>query len=145
MLADWRQRRRSGPDTPAQGGFGMDLTTYIDKSTPAGEGSQLCKDSRLRRASEARNYKRYENLVYALTAAATIALIIAIVLVIFGQQATAIASGVGGIVTGVAAVYIRGQRDRAHKAEAKAWKDVQTHCAANVAVLDEAAHIALAK
>jgi hypothetical protein len=120
----------------------MDL--FFDKTTPAGEGSQVCKDARKRRAAAAADYKRFENLVYALTAAATVALIAAIVLVVVGQQTAGIVSGVGAIVTGAGAIFIKSQRDHAGVEEGKAWDEVKSLCAQDVSKLDEGAHVAVA-
>ena len=121
--------------------LGAEALEYIDRTSPTGQESPgLCKDARTRRAVEAANYARFQNLMYALAAAATAALIIAIGLAVFGQPTEAIGSAIGGLVTGAAAVFVRNERNKAQKNELEAWGEVKKYCK-EVASLDETAHL----
>jgi hypothetical protein len=119
------------------------VDAFLTRTTPSDAESRLCRDARARRASAARDYKRFENLVYALAAAATIALILAIVLAVIGQSNAGVISGVGAVVTGAGAIFIKRERDRAGRNEDAAWDEVKKYCKDDVSKLDEGAHLAV--
>ncbi len=118
------------------------MDAFIERM-PEGEGSLLCKDARKQRAAKGKDYSRFQNLVYALAAAATVALIASIVLVVLGQQTAGIVSGVGAVVTGAGALFVRRERDRAAREETAAWKEVVKLCKPEIAMQDEAARLAV--
>jgi hypothetical protein len=120
------------------------IRSFIEQTTDVqGTGTQLCEDARTRRAEAAANYHRYENLVYALTAAAAIALIIAIGLIVLGRPNEGIATGVASVLSGGAAVFILTRRNEAKKAESDAWREVKRECRVELQKQDEAARLAL--
>ena len=97
-----------------------------------------------RRANAAATYGRFENLVYALAAATTVALVIAILLIVIGHPNQGIVTGLGGALSGAGTLFVVKQRNDARKDESKAWHDEQRLCrivAPDALAQDEAARL----
>lgn len=120
------------------------MDSFIERTTDVGnQGTLLCKDARKKRAEAAADFRRFNNLVYALTAATTIALIIAIGLIVIGRPNEGIATGVAGVLAGGGTVFILKRKNDALKEEKAAWADVKRECRTQVKDQDEAARLAL--
>lgn len=120
------------------------LREFIEETTDVGgEGTVLCRDARERRAKAAADYARFQNLVFAMAAAAAAALIIGIVLVVLGRPNEGIASGVAGLLSGGAALFILRARNDTRKQELLAWGEVKTQCRPQVRDQDKAARLAV--
>ena len=117
---------------------------FIEETTDVGgEGTLLCRDARERRAKAAGDYARFQHLVFALAAAATAALIIGIVLVVVGRPNEGIATGVAGLLSGGAALFVLKQRNDAREQESLAWREVKTECRPQVRDQEKAARLAV--
>ena len=111
-------------------------------AAPSGERTVLCSDARQRRAQAAARFHDFDRLVYLVSAASAVAIVITIVMVVFGQSGSAVATAVGGIVGGGAAVFLVARRREAQAEEAEAWKEVEEHCAGQVIDLERSARVA---
>ncbi len=106
------------------------------------QASVLCKAARERRAEAAARFHDYDRLVYFVSAASAVAIIIAIGMVVIGLSGGAIATGVGGILGGAATLFLIQRRTSAKEEEAGAWGEVVEHCAGEVATLERSARVA---
>lgn len=121
-----------------------ELREFIEETTDVGgQGTVLCRDARERRAKAAADYARFQNLVFALAAAAAAALIIGIILVVVGRPNEGIATGVAGLLSGGAALFILRQRNDARKQEVLAWGEVKIQCRPQVRDQEKAARLAV--
>ena len=74
------------------------------------------------------NVQRFWNLIYAVAAASTVALIVFIITLTFGSGLTAIVPGVGSVLGGVALTSLVKLKDGAYKEHQRARKAVKSDC-----------------
>lgn len=81
----------------------MQVEAFLESGSVCDQAKQLVEDAR-------REFKRFSDAFFAVVVAAAIALVLAIIFLALGKQLTGVVTGVSGVVTSGAAIFIKSAR-----------------------------------